>query len=124
MSFLDGVGGILNAALDFMYEDAELIGQGTVRVPDGEGGWTYDSIEAPCRALITDYSQADRASGIPASDRQVFILTGSTPIEPRNGWQVGTLDGRWWQIISVRRDPARAAWQCQVRETEAPEGAP
>ena len=114
---LTGLATALQSALSPLYGPALLIAPGGAPTSDGQGGWMPAAPdEHPCRALVTDYTDKMRAAGIPLNHRMALVLQNSLPVAPRAG-QTLDVDGAVWQIVSVKQDPAQAAWMCEVYQT-------
>lgn len=105
--------GIINDAMGGLVLDATI--SVSTRSSDGQGGQTL-SYENPVAAKgFTDtYSDFQRLSGVPATDRKIVILAASTSVVPKEGDRV-TIEGRTYDVISVNKDPASATYELQCR---------
>jgi hypothetical protein len=85
------------------------------RVPDGRGGWTETEAGEDCKVLVEDYSAFSKSSlGIPDTDRKILVLGyGLTP--PPVPGNILVIDGYRWVIVTTKRDPAKAVYECQSR---------
>jgi hypothetical protein len=124
MSLLDPIPGIVAGALAPVMKRAALFEPG-VPVSDGRGGRTAGTpIEHSCAALGLDYSDALRSlsnGAIEINDRKLIVMAASLPVtlRPRRGWKVSAqIDGvaaEDWTVIAVKRDPAGATFELQLR---------
>lgn len=70
--------------------------------------------------FVDVYDAAYRArAGIPETDVRVVIIAGSLAVDPIKDDKV-QVRSEWFQLRSVKTDPARAAWECQAFKVEAP----
>lgn len=80
------------------------------------GGVNSREVTYRGRGFIDDYKD-DRIDGtiIKAGDRLVTILGASIKAIPEANDRV-FIEGKWWTIVGpVKRDPAGATYECQVR---------
>lgn len=123
MSALTGVAA--QALADFAddFEDGVLTVPGG-RVSDDQGGWRdTDSVDHPCKALVTNYDDYRRPASIPATDRLVLILSGSLPADvfPAAGHKVTAPDPAkglamtTFDVIAKGGDAAGALYKLQAR---------
>jgi hypothetical protein len=72
-----------------------------------------------CKGFTDDYSNRDiDGTTIRNGDRKILLLGKSLPdaIDPQPGDLI-TIEGRAWRISGpVKRDPAGATFECQVRQ--------
>lgn len=70
-----------------------------------------------CEGLVTEYD-AYHVNGttILANDRKALIIAATLPtgIEPADGDKL-TAQGKHYNVIHVKRDPASATFECQLR---------
>jgi hypothetical protein len=124
MSIITGVAAEALADFGDDFEEGILIIRSD-RIPDGQGGYTYDSLaEHPCKVLVTNYSDLRRqALGIPATDRLVLVLGASLPagVIPANGHKITASDPAkalapaTFDVIAITGDPAAAIYKLQAR---------
>ena len=68
-----------------------------------------------CEGVISDYSNREiDGTLIQTGDRQVLILASGLAVDPAPDDRV-TVEGKTYQLVSVSRDPARAAFTCVAR---------
>jgi hypothetical protein len=93
------------------------------RTSDGRGGWNGgQSVRLPCRALVVEYTDRQRADGgIPSSERNAIILAATVSQKPQAG-DVLVLDGTAWAIGKVKADPANASYEAQATRAPMPSG--
>lgn len=119
MSFLDSLAAPIGGAVAFLMRPVTLHAPGTP-TSDGQGGQIAGTpINHACAGLVTDYSDALKAisnGAIQVNDRKLTVTAASMPagIVPQIGWGV-TADGGAWAVIAVKRDPAGATYDLQVR---------
>ena len=98
-------------------EDGEITRPG-VRVADGRGGFTAGAgVDYPCKLLIADYSDVLRSlanGAIGIRDRRAIVIADELSITPTVSDLVSAL-GETWAVIAVKRDPASAAYELQIR---------
>lgn len=100
-----------------LMEDGEITRPGA-RVADGRGGFTAGAgAEYPCKLLIVDYSDALRSlanGAIGIRDRRAIVLADGLSITPAVSDSLSAL-GEVWTVITVKRDPASATYELQIR---------
>lgn len=113
-TLLDGLAKIVADAVgETLFEAARLQRIGG-RTPDGRGGWQVSRVGEDVRALVTDYSDIQRAAAdIPAADRKILVQGFGLSSPPQPGDAV-IIAGREWIISEVRRDPANALYTLQA----------
>lgn len=120
MSVLDPVAGIINSAMGTLLFKAAIVHAVTGRTADGRGGFTPTRTERACRALITDYTDYQRATGgIPAKVRKVTILGASISSPPLVG-EVVVIEGKAWTMGEMSSDPANATYTGQGTQAPMP----
>lgn len=86
---------------------------------DGADPWEPGATRTPltnsCKGFVDDYSES-RIDGtvIMRGDRRIVLIAYGMTLTPQPGDQV-TIQGEYYKIINVRRDPASAAFTLQVR---------
>lgn len=98
-------------------EDGEITRPGA-RVADGRGGFTAGGgVDYPCKLLVADYSDALRSlanGAIGIRDRRAIVIADELSITPTVSDLVSAL-GETWAVIAVKRDPASATYELQIR---------
>ena len=116
-SILDTLPAIVHGALGVAVFKAATI-TAHVRTSDGRGGREISaSVPYECRALISDYSDFFKVSSggaIQVRDRRAIVLGHGLSALPEIGFSF-TQDGEDWSVIAVKRDPAGATYELQVR---------
>lgn len=81
------------------------------------GAGDPQSASYPCRGFSDDYAdgQVD-GTLIMLGDRKILLLGKSLPdtVDPLPGDLIA-IEGASWRVIAVKRDPAGATFECQVR---------
>lgn len=119
MTFLDSLTGPIGGAVAFLMRPVSLHAPGAP-TDDGQGGEIPGvPVDHACSGLVTDYSDALKAisnGAIQVNDRKLIVTATSMPagIVPQIGWGV-TAEGSAWAVIAVKRDPAGATYDLQVR---------
>jgi hypothetical protein len=57
--------------------------------------------------------------GLPRSAGKIEILASSLAVDPERADKL-TIDGEWWLVREVSRDPARAWWTLECELTQPP----
>lgn len=90
---------------------------GTRTAGDLTSGTNPSTKTYPCRGVVEDYSLRYYAEDlVQKGDRKALILGGTLPagVVPQLGDHV-VIEGVESQVIDVRRDPAGASYELQVR---------
>lgn len=115
MSILDGIPAIVSGALDGLMKDATL--SKYAKASDGRGGRTAGAAtNHAVRSLILDFSDFERGmseGSIKIADRKAIVMTQGMTVAPAIG-DGFALEGEW-SIIAVKRDPAAATYELQLR---------
>lgn len=107
-----GIAQIMSQAFRSIYEDAVLHRRTVNR--DGAGGGSVTVTNETVKAQLDRATEAMRASdGFVDTDQRIIVLAhGVAPIT--SDAQI-TLGGQLWNIASVTKDPAGAAYDCHGR---------
>ena len=84
---------------------------------DAYGVTTQGTTSYTGRGFLEDYSDAQRlAGGVPSTDRQFILFDSSLTavLDPAAG-DIITADSTDYEIITIKRDPAEATWECRAR---------
>lgn len=121
MGLLDGdIANIANDALGGILLDVTVTPKVVTSIRPGKLADTWPtSGTASGKGFTEDYGDFARSSGIPATDRKVIILAksllaGGVELAPKRGDRV-VAEGRTYDVIEVKRDPAGATWEIQAR---------
>ena len=100
-----------------LFSDGSL--RRVARVSDGRGGQTETETAAACKVLVEDYSAFAKSSlGIPDTDRKILVLGYGLSPPPLPG-NILVINGYRWVIVTTKRDPAEAVYECQSRPSGA-----
>lgn len=109
MSLLEhDIQGIIKGAADFLMLDGTLHHNGAASY-DADGYLTNTDPDIPVRGFVDEYSDLDRAAGIPQEYRKITILGGGLTVTPAPEDRI-TIQGKTYTIHTVNRDPATAIW--------------
>jgi hypothetical protein len=84
---------------------------------DAYGVTTQSTTSYTGRGFLEDYSDAQRlAGGFPSTDRKIILFDSSftAGIDPAAG-DIITAESTDYEIITIKRDPAEATWECRAR---------
>lgn len=84
---------------------------------DAYGVTTQSTTSYTGRGFLEDYSDAQRlAGGFPSTDRKIILFDSSftAGIDPAPGDLI-TAESTDYEIITIKRDPAEATWECRAR---------
>lgn len=84
---------------------------------DAYGVTTQSTTSYTGRGFLDDYSDAQRlAGGFPLTDRRITLFDSSftAGIDPAPGDLI-TAESTDYEIVSIKRDPAEATWECRAR---------
>lgn len=84
---------------------------------DPGAGLAVAEDDITCKGVLTYFDIKDMdGTLVEENDRLVIVITGtmSEEVEPVPQWAV-TIEGRRYNIVRVRRDPAAATYSLQVR---------
>lgn len=82
---------------------------------DSQGGQSEayaSSISA--KGVFGEWSDFNRLSGIPATDRLVIVIASTASTAPKKGDRI-TIEDNTYTVIAVQRDPGEATYECQLR---------
>ena len=99
---------IIKGAVDFLMLDATLHHKGEATYDD-DGYLTSPEPPIAVRGFVDEYSDLDRAAGIPQEYRKITILGGGLNVTPTAEDKI-TIQGKTYTIHTVDRDPATATW--------------
>ena len=120
MGLLDGdIAAIANDALGGLLLDLTVAPKVVTGIGPGKFADSWP-VAHPGKGFVEDYDDFARASGIPATDRKIVILAnslldgGGAEMAPARGDRVAA-EGRTYDIIEARRDPAGVTWELRAR---------
>lgn len=80
----------------------------------------YDWVSYPCEGVRGSFDALYIASGaIPVEAAKIEIIASTLAVEARQTDRIH-IEGAWWAIVRIERDPAGALWICQCAESGAP----
>lgn len=120
MSILDDLAADISAAL------SGVLRTGTLRhelpgEPDGAGGTSPgETVTYAFEGVQSNFGLiASGVADIPRGAAKIEILASSLEVDPERGDTIN-IDGGWWLVSEVSRDPAKAWWTLECQSTAAP----
>lgn len=105
------------AAMDDLAESSTYTSVGTPSYTPSTGAITEPStLYAGVPIIFTSYSRMEiDGEAVRAEDQKAIIATQDLTPMPTINDTITRADGTIWNVISIRTDPAGAAWILQVR---------
>lgn len=70
----------------------------------------------PLTLVASDYANAEiDGVQVKPNDQRFLFLQADLPVKPTLLDRIQRTDGRYWEIVAIRKDPTDATWELQAR---------
>ncbi len=121
MGLKDTIAGALNAgfaALDDLKKTVTYKTQGVGIYVPSTGTFTRVETDLSTLGIFMDYHAREiDGAQIKPHDMKFLLQQNKLSVAPKENDRLLCTDGKYWEVISIKKDPADATWELQLRST-------